>query len=145
MQAINGWYAGKRRVFGGGLWRKRRARKEIKKREIDDFGKMEAAIRNGIVRLQEELNLRLICEFCGAACMGEDEREALMRFAKATGNVSLWREFNLPGNILQVQSIDIVGIVWPAAVPVEKKEPGRLKNVLSALFRLLRGKKRNAG
>lgn len=101
---------------------------------------MEAAIKNNAARLREELNFRLICEFCGAARMGEDEREALLGFAKASGNFALWREYSLPENVLQVESIDVVGIVWTAAEAAEEKKQGRLKKILSALFRRFFGK-----
>lgn len=106
---------------------------------------METAIKNSAARLREELNFRLICEFCGTDCIGEDGREALLEFAKVGGNFPLWRESNLPGNVLQVESVDVVGIVWPAAVPAEKKKRGRFQDVLSALFRLFSGKRKNAG
>lgn len=101
---------------------------------------MEAAIQDNAARLRGELNLRLLCEFCGAARMGEDEREALLGLAKASGNFALWREYSLPEHVLQVESIDVVGIVWPAAEPVGEKKQGRIKKILSILFRLFFGK-----
>lgn len=126
------------------MWGKRCRQAQMTKRETMDIEWVEDAIKNGTARLLEELNLRLICEFCGTPCIETEEWKKLLRFAETSGNYPLWRELSLPGNILQVESIDVVRIDRPAAEAPGKKKPGKLKKVLAALFWLLRGKKKDA-
>ena len=87
--------------------------------------------------MREELNLRLLCDFVGDSCMEKDDRKIILELAKATDNVSLWKDLNSPGNVPQIESIDIVKIIWPVKRPLGKKILNKIKSLCSMLTELM--------
>lgn len=106
--------------------RRRRRRKEetaafTQQAECAFRRRTEGVLREEAEQMREEMNLRLILDFGGVSCTGENERKEFMRFAGAADNFALWRELNLPGSVLQVESMEIVDISWPVPGTTEEK------------------------
>lgn len=116
------------------MWGKRKANGE-KERAVKQ--RTEYAIQNDVMRMREELNLRLLCDFVGDSCMEKDDRKIILELAKATDNVSLWKDLNSPGNVPQIESIDIVKIIWPVKRPLGKKILNKIKSLCSMLTELM--------
>lgn len=116
------------------MWGKRKANGE---KERDVKQRTEYAIQNDVMRMREELNLRLLCDFVGGSCMEKDDRKIILELVKATDNVSLWEDLNSPGNVPQIESIDIVKIIWPVKRPLGKKILNKIKSLCSMLTELM--------